>query len=120
MLEVDAFAGFGSIGDGPRPWFAKMGLAADADGGFIAGMVLGERPDEAIEAIAGRALVHAATSLGMRPASVRVRQPGISQAIARFAQQLSIRIESRRTLPMIEEARAAMPEELGVARPGGC
>ncbi len=116
-LEVDAFAGFGSIGGGPRPWFTKVGLAADAHSGFIAALVMGESPQEPIEAIAGRALVHAATSLAVRPASVSVRHTSILQAIEPFARQLGIRIGLRRDLPMIEEAREAMPDQFGVARP---
>ena len=119
VLELDAFAGFGAIADGPRPWFTKMGLAADAHGGFIAGMVLGESAQESIESVAGRALVHAATSLRVRPAVVCVHQTGILKAIAPFAGQLDIRVELRRELPMVEEARAAMPNQFGISRPAG-
>ncbi len=119
VLEVDAFAGFGAIGDGPRPWFTKMGLAADAHSGLIAGMVMGENPQEPLETIAGRALVHGLTSIRMRPARVWVGDAGILRAIEPFARRLGIRVELRRELPMIEEARAEMPDKFGVRQPGG-
>lgn len=118
-LEVDAFVGFGAIADGPRPWFSKLGLVADTGAGFITGMAMGENAGEQIERIAGRALVESMKGLKARPAVVHVQQPCILRALGPLAQQLGIRLELRRELPMIEEARAAMPDQFGVGRPGG-
>jgi hypothetical protein len=117
-LELDAQAGFTPIGEGERPWYMKTGLAAEVRTGVIAGMGMGENAADPLEAIAGRALVQAITALGKRPGKVRVQKERIAIALAPLAERLGVKIETRKTLPMIDEAMASMSAQMGMGFPG--
>lgn len=116
VLEVDAFVGFDTIGEGERPWFIRMSVAADEHSGFVAGMEMGTSPDEPLAMIAGRALVAAMGAFRTRPKVVRLRQTRIRQALEPFAERLGIRLDLRRRLPMVAEFQAATSERFGLAR----
>ena len=117
-LELDAQAGFNAIGDGARPWYMKTGLAAETRSGMIIGMAMGESPTDALEAIAGRALVQAIGALGKRPGVVRVQRERIARAVGPLAMRLGVKVELRGSLPMIGEAMAGMSAQLGMSFPG--
>ena len=121
VLEVEAFCGVSSIAEGGedgRPWLVKAALAAESGSGFIAGMEMGEAPDEALEAIAGRALVAGIKALGVRPGAVHLKSRRAAEALAALATQLGIPLKLRRALPAVDEARAALPPQFGFGMPG--
>ena len=116
VLEVEAFCGVGSIADGGengRPWLVKAALAAEAGSGFIAAMTPGNAPGDALEAIAGRALVAAMKTLGVRPGALHLRSRRAAESLAALAAQLGIPLKLRRVLPAVDEARDAMPPQFG-------
>ena len=121
VLEVEAFCGVGSIakgGENGRPWLVKAALAAEAESGFIAAMAPGDAPGDALEAIAGRALVSGMKGLGLRPGAVHLKSRRAAEALAALAAQLGIPLKLRRALPAVDEARAAMPPQFGFGMPG--
>ena len=120
VLEVEAFCGVSSIADGSengRPWVVKAALAAESESGIIAALELGNAPDDALEAIAGRGLVAAMKALGVRPGAVHLKSRRAAESLAALAAQLGIPLKQRRALPAVDEARAAMPPQFGFGMP---
>lgn len=117
-LELDARADFNAIGEGERPWFMKVGFAVEPRTGVIAGMGMGKSAADTLEAIAGRALVQAVLALGKRPGAVRVQKERIANALAPLAMQLGVKIDLRRTLPMIDDAMESMLAKMRMGFPG--
>jgi hypothetical protein len=109
ILEVDAFHIAPVAGDDGRPWLPKMGMATINEGGFIAGMVMAEQPQDSADLMAARALLDVFNKHGIRPGAVHLRRARTIAALTPLAEQLGIKLEQRPHLPTIEEARAAMP-----------
>jgi hypothetical protein len=114
LLELDASSGFGIIDEGERPWFAKMGVAADARTGLIVGMEMGSGPEESIETLAGRTLLQALQTTKARPVAVRVREARIEKVLEGISGRLGIRLELRRDLPSVDEFKVATAERFGL------
>jgi hypothetical protein len=113
LLEVDASSGFGVIDEGPRPWFMKMGVAAEARTGLVLGAEIGRGPEEAIETLAGRTLVQALQRGMARPAAVHVQQVRIEKALEGISARLGIQLELRRELPSVARFHAATLKRFG-------
>ena len=96
---------------------ARPAMAAVAGSGYIAGMELGNAPGDALEAIAGRALVGGMKALGVRPGAVHLKSRRAAESLAALAAQLGIPLKLRRELPAVDEARAAMPPHFGFGMP---
>jgi len=114
QIELDAFAGFASVSEGPRPFYMKLGLAADSKRGIILGFEPGASGTDLLENIAGRLLIEVVSKLKARPKRVLFCQTSLLQALERVARNLGIEVLYQKRLPAIEEARASMPEKFGV------
>ena len=113
-LELDAFAGFATVGQGPRPWFMKLGIAIDAGSEMVLGLEIGNSGTDSLENIAGRALVNALSKINTRPNTVVLCQNSFMRALGLIAGKLGIKLKLCESLPGVERARATMPEHFGV------
>jgi hypothetical protein len=110
-IELDAFWTSTQIGDGPRPWFAKLALAVDAASGIIFQFEM-ESPDISLPATAGRCLLKTLPALGCRPAVVYV-SPSLFESLAPLVAATGICFKPVPDLPMIEVARSELEPQLG-------
>ena len=113
-MELDAFAGFATVGQGPRPWFMKLGIAIDGSSDMVLGIEIGKSGTDSLENIAGRALVNALSEINARPNTVVLCQSSVMRALGLIAGKLEIKLKLSESLPAVERARATMPEDLGV------
>jgi hypothetical protein len=113
-MELDAFAGFATVGQGPRPWFMKLGIAIDGNSDMVLGIEIGKSGTDSLENIAGRALVNALSKINARPNTVVLCQSSVMRALGLIAGKLEIKLKLNESLPAVERARATMPEDLGV------
>ena len=114
QLDLDAFAGFASVQEGPRPFFMKLGLAVNSRTQMVAGVELGTSGMDLLENIAGRLLVQVVSNLKARPKRIMLCQKSLLQALGAVAENLGIELRHQKRLPALEEARASMPEDFGV------
>lgn len=113
-IELDAFAGFSSVDEGPRPYFVKIGLAVDVASKMIVGVEVGRSGSDSLEGIAGRLLVQTMDTVKSRPNEVRVQQEVLLSALQPLAAALNVKIRHVKKLPALNDAREAMPSDLGV------
>ena len=114
QIELDAFAGFSSVGEGDRPFFVKLGLALDAETEMVVGLEVGTSGTDLLESIAGRLLVQVVSKSEARPSRIVLSQKSLLEALRPVAETLGIELQHRKHLPALEQARASMPEHFGV------
>ena len=114
LIELDAFAGFSSVDEGPRPFFVKVGLALDVESKKIVGVEVGRSGTDSLESIAGRLLVETIGTMKSRPREVRVPQDVLLSALQPLTAALNIKLRYIKHLPGLEDAKERMSENLGV------
>lgn len=110
VWELMGFYSNASIsGEGPRPFWPRMGLAVDSMSGRVMGFHLSPPPLTFADAAAG-ALVEAIKELGARPSTVQVDSPNLQAALQPLAKALDLKLHLVTSLPMAAEARQALLE----------
>jgi len=114
QIELDAFAGFASVGEGERAFFMKLGLALDTETEMVVGLEVGTSGTDLLENIVGRLLVQVVSKLKARPTRILLSQKSLLEALRPVAEKLRIELRHQKHLPALEQARASMPEHFGV------
>jgi len=110
-LELDAFPTLISIGEGPRPWSAKMALAVDGDSGMVLNHTLG-KPEVTLGDTAVKCLVDLIQQARCRPGQLQV-YPDHAESLAPLANALQLTLQVVEYLPMVEEARSSLMQRFG-------
>ena len=100
------------IGEPPRPYYTRVGMAVDRQTGFILGIQAGGR-DSSLEHTAARAVLEGMLKMGFRPRVLHMVDDAMRDAFAPVAQRLEIRVESGEELPSLLEAMQGLMEGMG-------
>lgn len=100
------------IGEAPRPFYTKLGLAVDRETGFVLGIQVGRR-DECLEHTAVRAAVEGMLKIGFRPKALHFVDDVTRDSFAPVAKQLDIGVTGGKELPMLLEAMQHLMETMG-------
>lgn len=91
------------IGEAPRPFYTKVGMAVDRETGFVLGIQVGHR-DQCLEHTAAQAAVAGMLKIGFRPKALHFVDDAMRGAFAPVAQQLDIHVTGGEELPSLLEA----------------
>lgn len=107
IWEVDAFISQMLIDEPPRPYYAKVGLATDAQDGRIYGFHASEVQDTLADT-AALTLEKCLADHGFRPGTIRVGSPSMAMALLTLCTSLRIKVVECARLPAILAARASL------------
>ncbi len=105
--ELTAFYSRMSISEGPRPYWPKLALGADAGSGMVLSFQLG-KPEQTMSEAAARCLVRCIEAAGYRPATVKLDSINVSRALVPLAVLLRLKLVQAKSLPMANEARRSL------------
>jgi hypothetical protein len=91
------------IGEGDRPYVAKLAVLLDGNGRSIYGFKMGP-PSKSLEQVAGECLVETAQKLGRLPGVVRVDRESLNQALSELAEAGGFQVKQVPVLPAFEWA----------------
>jgi len=114
VWELTAFFSPMPIAEPPRPYWPKLGISVEANGGMILGFNL-SGPAHTMAQAAARGLVNAIQASGKRPATIKVNFADFARALEPLARELKAGLVKTASLPMANQARQALEGFQGLA-----
>lgn len=109
--EVDAAYMLHAIGEAPRPYYTRMGLAVDRKTGIVCGMYLGKRA-QCLEHTAAAAIVEGMLKVGFRPKVLHLFDDAMRDVIQPVAAELEMKVTVGEPLYAFEEAMGSLMQAM--------
>jgi hypothetical protein len=107
--EVASFYSHDRILESPRPYYAKVALAVDAETGRVLQPLIGGAKQTLAET-AAKVILAAIQAVGFRPGIIGLDSYSLSKALEPLATALDIRMIVLEELPMLDQARRSLEQ----------